>query len=302
MGLVSTEIISRIKRENDIVSVATRLNLFDSTSSRQISRKIIQIKCIFHQEKTASLTLYTDTNTFHCFGCGETGDVIKLVSKNLNKNFPQTLKWFDSSLEIGTQINFEEAKKYLIDHGISYESQQKFGFCFSKYWIGKTPYPTIKFKTPKGYKHRLFGYPKDKYRFDKGGHYSLFKTGGDPKMAIITEGEFDAIRVWQETGYSCFSPTIGNMGFKPEFVQELLNFDLIVVAFDNDDEGKKGSQKTSAELKRKICSDKIIQIEVPVPEILGKDWCDYFSRGMKKNDFDELINNAKKQEDSADEM
>lgn len=287
MTLINTEIINRIKRENDIVSMANRLGLFDRVSSRQIGRKNIQIKCIFHEEKTASLTLYTKTGTFYCFGCGANGDVISLIQKRLNLNFQQALKWLDPTLEISPQINFDEAKKYLIDHGISYESQQKFDFCFTKIWIGDNQYPTIKFNTPGGYKHRVFGLDGTKYRFEKGAKYSLFKTGGNPKIAVITEGEFDSIRVWQETGYSCFSPTVGNMGFKMEFIKELSNFDLIVVGFDNDDEGKKGSQKTIETLKQQINLNKIVQIEVP--KSFGKDWCDYFSAGMFKNDFDELI-------------
>lgn len=288
MGLVSTEVISKIKRENDIVSVATRLGLFDGVSSRQTGRKTIQIKCIFHQEKTASLTLYVETGSYYCFGCGEGGDVIKLVSKKLNLNFPQTLKWFDSSLDIGTQINYDEAKRYLIDHGISYDSQVKFDFCFTKYWIGPTPYPSIKFKTPGGCKHRIFGYPQDKYRFEKGGHNSLFKTGGDPKIAVITEGEFDTIRTNQETGYSCFSSTVGNTKFKKKYLSEMVGFDLYVVGYDNDAPGKKGAKEAIKTLiDGGIVKDKIVKIEVP--ELLGKDWCDYFSAGMKKSDFDELI-------------
>ena len=34
--------------------------------------------CPFHNEKTPSFYLYTETNSFHCFGCQENGDVIKL--------------------------------------------------------------------------------------------------------------------------------------------------------------------------------------------------------------------------------
>ena len=293
MGLVSMEIISRIKQENDIVSVATRLGLFDESFSRLTGKKTIQIKCIFHQEKTASLTLYTGTGTYFCFGCSESGDVIKLVSKKLNLNFPQTLKWFDPTLEISPQINYDEAKKYLIDHGISYESQQKFDFCFSKYWIGQTPYPSIKFKTPGGYKHRLFGYQKDKYRFEKGGHNSLFKTGGDPKIAIITEGEFDAIKTNQETGYSCFSSTVGNTTFKKKYLSEMEGFDLYVVAYDNDQPGREGAKNTIKTLSGGgIDKYKIVQIEVLFPSPKNKDWCDFFGNGFTKKDFDELINLA----------
>jgi hypothetical protein len=35
--------------------------------------------CPFHNEKHASFFIYPETNTFHCFGCQENGDVIKLT-------------------------------------------------------------------------------------------------------------------------------------------------------------------------------------------------------------------------------
>ena len=35
--------------------------------------------CPFHDEKHPSFYIYTKTNTFYCFGCGENGDVIKLT-------------------------------------------------------------------------------------------------------------------------------------------------------------------------------------------------------------------------------
>ena len=285
MELVNKETIEKIKRENSIVDVAQKIGIISTIKA--IGDKPIQTKCVFHEEKTPSLTLYPKTGTFYCFGCSATGDVIALVQKHLKLNFKQALKWFDSSLEINPEINFDEAKEYLKNHGINYESQQKFDFCFSKTWIGTYQYPTIKFRTPGGYKHRVFGCSGIKYRFEKGSKHTFFKTGGDPKIAIITEGEFDSIRTHQETGYSCFSPTSGNMSFSEKYVSELTGFDLIIVAFDNDLEGKAGGQKTIKILSKQIDPKKIIQIEVP--EILGKDWCNYFSAGMVKKDFDELI-------------
>ena len=39
------------------------------------------LKCPFHADKTASLQLYMKTNTWHCFGCGATGDQVEFCSK-----------------------------------------------------------------------------------------------------------------------------------------------------------------------------------------------------------------------------
>ena len=37
------------------------------------------VSCPFHEEKTASLQIYPKTNTYHCFGCDKTGDVIEFI-------------------------------------------------------------------------------------------------------------------------------------------------------------------------------------------------------------------------------
>jgi len=36
-------------------------------------------KCPFHEDKTASMQIYPSTNTYNCFGCGKTGDVIQFI-------------------------------------------------------------------------------------------------------------------------------------------------------------------------------------------------------------------------------
>lgn len=60
--------------------------------------------CIFHDERTPSMKLYDDH--FHCFGCGEHGDVTDLVAKLLNLS-PK-----------------EAAMQIAHDFGISYDNQQ----------------------------------------------------------------------------------------------------------------------------------------------------------------------------------
>lgn len=37
--------------------------------------------CPFHNEKTPSFTVFTDTSSYYCFGCGEGGDVITFIMK-----------------------------------------------------------------------------------------------------------------------------------------------------------------------------------------------------------------------------
>ena len=48
-------------------------------------------KCLWHNEKTPSLHVYEDTNSFYCYGCGQHGDVINVVEKIYNITFKEAL-------------------------------------------------------------------------------------------------------------------------------------------------------------------------------------------------------------------
>ena len=72
-----------------------RLSLVDV-----ISRRIPLVKkgqnywgcCPFHNEKTPSFSVNEDKGFYHCFGCGEHGDIISFVMKSENIDFKEAIK------------------------------------------------------------------------------------------------------------------------------------------------------------------------------------------------------------------
>ncbi len=48
--------------------------------------------CPFHSEKTPSCTIFTDTQSFYCFGCGAGGDVITFIMKIENLDFSEAVR------------------------------------------------------------------------------------------------------------------------------------------------------------------------------------------------------------------
>lgn len=46
-----------------------------------------------HDKKTPSLSFNANKNYYHCFGCGESGDTIKLVQEYLNIGFIKACEW-----------------------------------------------------------------------------------------------------------------------------------------------------------------------------------------------------------------
>ena len=60
--------------------------------------------CPFHHEKTPSFSINTADQYYHCFGCGESGDVIKLV-QNL-----ENVEFLDAVKNLAARLNLEVPK------------------------------------------------------------------------------------------------------------------------------------------------------------------------------------------------
>ena len=89
------------------------MNVFDAVKDELSARQIVEAYgihvrhngmccCPFHGDKNPSMKV--DDKRYHCFGCGEDGDVIQFVAR-----------YFDLS-------RYEAAKKLSEDFGISYDS------------------------------------------------------------------------------------------------------------------------------------------------------------------------------------
>ncbi len=63
--------------------------------------------CPFHSEKTPSMVIYNDTQSFYCFGCGVGGDVITFIMKIENLDYVEAVKFLAN--RVGLQIP-EEAR------------------------------------------------------------------------------------------------------------------------------------------------------------------------------------------------
>jgi len=55
--------------------------------------------CPFHSEKTPSFAVNENKGVFHCWGCGEGGDVIAFVQKIEHLSFPEALQFLGVAKE-----------------------------------------------------------------------------------------------------------------------------------------------------------------------------------------------------------
>lgn len=81
--------------EDTINEVREKNNIVD-TVSKYVSLKRLGDNykglCPFHSEKTPSFTVSEEKQIFHCFGCGEGGDIITFLMKHENLEFIEALK------------------------------------------------------------------------------------------------------------------------------------------------------------------------------------------------------------------
>lgn len=75
--------------------------LRDANSMEQVASGYVNLtkrgrnfvcNCPFHSEKTPSCTIFTDTQSFYCFGCGAGGDVFTWLKLSENVEFPEAVK------------------------------------------------------------------------------------------------------------------------------------------------------------------------------------------------------------------
>lgn len=55
--------------------------------------RLAKALCPFHSEKTASFTVYGDTQSYYCFGCGKGGDVITFIIEIENLDYIEAVKF-----------------------------------------------------------------------------------------------------------------------------------------------------------------------------------------------------------------
>ena len=82
----SVEWLQELKRKNDLVSIASNYLHLEQKGRR------FWACCPFHNEKTPSFTINGEDGIYYCFGCKESGDVIKFIEKMENIDFYGAVK------------------------------------------------------------------------------------------------------------------------------------------------------------------------------------------------------------------
>lgn len=117
----------RIKQKLDIVE------FLKSAMTLSPAGKNFKGLCPFHQEKNPSFMVSSERQSWHCFGCGEGGDVIKFAMLYENLDFPEALRVLAEKAGIDIAVmNQRDQRQFTVLYDINTEAQKSFAHALWK--------------------------------------------------------------------------------------------------------------------------------------------------------------------------
>src|SRR5437667_6233599 len=164
-----------------IETIKVKVDVADEISSvvvLQRAGKSLKGLCPFHNERSPSFYVFSETQTWHCFGCNEGGDIFSFVQKQQGLDFRETLLYLaekagvsleetrerspeEKELSVTKELLFKlseeaalwfhqmllhakeaaNARAYALSRGISSETIQTFNIGYAtEQWDGLTTY------------------------------------------------------------------------------------------------------------------------------------------------------------------
>lgn len=95
-GSISQKTIQEVRERSDILLLVGEATQLKRSGSRYFGL------CPFHSEKSPSFYVRPEDNSFHCFGCGASGNAISFVMKSKGLGFPEAIE--DLAGRFGVEI------------------------------------------------------------------------------------------------------------------------------------------------------------------------------------------------------
>jgi DNA primase len=282
--------ISEIKSRLTILQVLNHYNLEPDKNNL--------LNCPFHEDKTASLQVYPKTNTYHCFGCGKTGDVIQFIedyekvskheailkAKELigfteptksAKTLPNMQETF-TKLQQGLQRS-QKAKDYLQSRNIDFTTNEigynsGNGYNKMKYCV-IFPLRAKQNEITSFYGRSILDKENAKhyYSANRKGLYPNYPNQSTSKL-ILTEAIIDTVTLLQIpeiTKEFTILSLYGINGLTEEHkqaIKELNQLQEIILFFDGDEPGREGIKKHAETLQQLKPGIKLSYVQTPDDE------------------------------------
>src|SRR3954447_4604729 len=103
-GLINSEDIAAVKARSSIEDVVR-----EHVTLRSAGPGSLKGLCPFHDEKSPSFNIRPAVGAWHCFGCGEGGDVISFVQKVDHLSFSEAVERLAGKL--GMELRYENGDR-----------------------------------------------------------------------------------------------------------------------------------------------------------------------------------------------
>ena len=106
-------------RRNDIDEVRSRINIADIVGDYVTLKGAgvgsLKGLCPFHDERSPSFHVRPQVGRYHCFGCGEDGDVFSFLQKMDHMSFTEAVERM--AARVGYELHYEDGGQANSDHG-----------------------------------------------------------------------------------------------------------------------------------------------------------------------------------------
>ena len=100
-GLIKREVIDKVRERADLKEIVDAY-----VTLRSAGVGSFKGLCPFHDERTPSFHVRPQVGTFHCFGCGESGDVIAFLQKMEHTSFTETVEGLANKYNV--ELEYED--------------------------------------------------------------------------------------------------------------------------------------------------------------------------------------------------
>ncbi|MBF0405462.1 MAG: AAA family ATPase [Nitrospirae bacterium] len=222
--------------------------------------------CPFCSDNDWHFYLDEAKNAFFCHKCRQGGYKPQILRHlGLQQEKVQAVKSFDEAVGVTKVIGKPKEGKayelhsaitvntrdYLTSRGINAESIKQFQLGTlienGREWLS---FPYIKDGECVNIKYRSIPPAQKEFKRTTGGESCLFNHDciAENDEIIITEGEFDAVTLWQHGYKNVVSIPNGVNNFAPEWIDQLSGLKKIYIWYDNDDKGKPEAVKIAKRL------------------------------------------------------
>ena len=105
MALISKTCVDAVIDASDMLEIVAPYTSLKKTGSNFMG------KCPFHQEKTPSFSVDPTQKVYHCFGCGESGNLFTFIEKKEGLGFIEAVKFLAD--KYGVKLVYEESSPEL---------------------------------------------------------------------------------------------------------------------------------------------------------------------------------------------